>query len=119
MDNLAGDIDQLKGAWESFSIALGGKGGVLNATLRSFVQGLTDTINKITAWVQANPELVKTIGSLLLKFIKLNIALFAIKYSVALVLGSFFGMLAHFIKFGAMMMLVNAILAKFGISFCF
>ena len=117
MDNLAGDIDQLKGAWESFSIALGGKGGVLNATLRSFVQGLTDTINKITAWAQANPELVKTIGSLLLKFIKLNLILFTIKYSVALVLGSFFGMLAHFIKFGAMMMLVNAILAKFGISF--
>lgn len=25
MDNLAGDIDQLKGAWESLSIALGGK----------------------------------------------------------------------------------------------
>ncbi len=117
MDNLAGDIDQLKGAWESLSIALGGNGGVINATLRSFAQSLTDTINKITAWVKANPELVKTIGSLLLKFIKLNLILFTLKYSVALVLGSFFGMLAHFIKFGAMMMLVNAILAKFGITF--
>lgn len=117
MDNLAGDIDQLKGAWESLSIALGGQGGVINATLRQFAQGLTDTINKITAWVQKNPELVKTIGSLLLKFIKLNLVLFTLKYSVALVLGSFFGMLAHFIKFGAMMMLVNAILAKFGITF--
>ena len=117
MDNLAGDIDQLKGAFESLSIALGGEGGVLNATLRQFAQGLTDTINKITAWVQANPELIKTIGGLLLKFIKLNLILFTIKYSVALVLGSFFGMLAHFIKFGAMMMLVNAILARFGITF--
>lgn len=117
MDNLAGDIDQLKGAWESLSIAMGGSGGVINATLRSFVQSLTDTINKITAWVQANPKLVATIGSLALKFIKLNLALFAIKYGVALVLGSFFGMLAHFIKFGAAMMLVNAILARFGITF--
>ena len=117
MDNLAGDIDQLKGAWESLSIALGGKGGVLNATLRSFVQGLTDTINKITAWVQANPELVKTIGSLLLKFIKLNLILFTIKYSVALVLGSFFGMLAHFIKFGIIIRVINAILSKFGLTF--
>lgn len=117
MDNLAGDIDQLKGAWESLSIALGGQGGVINATLRSFVQGLTETINKITAWAQANPELVKTIGSLLLKFIKLNLILFTIKYSVALVLGSFFGMLAHFIKFGIAIMVVNAILARFGITF--
>lgn len=117
MDNLAGDIDQLKGAWESLSIAMGGSGGVINATLRSFVQGLTDTINKITAWVQANPKLVATILNLALKFIKLNLALFAIKYGVALVLGSFFSMLAHFIKFGAAMMLVNAILARFGITF--
>lgn len=117
MDNLAGDIDQLKGAWESLSIALGGSSGVLNATLRSFTQGLTEAINKITAWVQANPELVKTIGSVLIKLLKINLALFAFKYSVALVLGSFFGMLAHFLKFGAAIMLVNAILAKFGITF--
>lgn len=117
LDNLAGDIDALKGAWESFSIALGGNDGVLNATLRSFAQNLTETINKITAWVQKNPELVKTIGSLLLKFIKLNLILFSIKYSVALVLGTFFGMLSHFLKFGAIMMLTNMLLAKFGITF--
>lgn len=117
MDNLAGDLDQLGGAFESLVIALGGEGGVLNGTLREFAQNLTGTIEKITDWVQKNPELVKTIGSLILKFIKLNVALFAIKYSVALVFGAFFGMLAHFVKFGAVMMLTNAILAKFGITF--
>lgn len=85
--------------------------------LRQLITDITELAQKIGDWAKANPELIKTIGSLLLKFIKLNLILFTIKYSVALVLGSFFGMLAHFIKFGAMMMLVNAILAKFGISF--
>lgn len=117
MDNLAGDIDQLKGSFESLSIALGGKGGVLNSTLRNFVQGLTNTITKITDWVQKNPELVKTIGSLLLKIIKLNMVIWSIKYGFALVFGTFFSMLAGFIKFGAVMMITNAILAKFGIGF--
>ena len=117
MDNLAGDIDQLKGAWESLSITLGGENGVMNASLRQLVQTITDMINKVTDWAKANPELVKTIGSLALKFIKLNVALWSIKYGFALVFGTFFSMLAGFIKFGAVMMITNAILAKFGLGF--
>lgn len=117
MDNLAGDIDQLKGAWESLSIAMGGDGGVINNTLRNLVSGFTDMINRVTAWVQANPQLVRTIGELALKFIKINIAIWSLKYAFALVFGTFFSMLSHFIKFGAVMMLVNAILARFGITF--
>lgn len=117
MDNLAGDIDQLKGAWESLSITLGGENGVMNASLRQLVQTITDMINKVTDWAKANPELVKTIGSLVLKFIKLNVALWSIKYGFALVFGTFFSMLAGFIKFGAVMMITNAILAKFGLGF--
>lgn len=117
MDNLAGDIDQMKGAWESMSITLGGEGGVLNSTLRALVTNVTEIINKITAWAQANPELVKTIGALAIKFIKINAAIWLVKYSAALMFGTFFSMAASFIKFGATMMILNAILAKLGISF--
>lgn len=117
MDNLYGDIDQLKGAWDSLSIALGGEGGVMNAGLRALAQNLTDIIGRITAWVQANPELVKTIASLALKFIKINMAIWAVKYSAALMFGTFFGMIASFIKFGAAMMLFNAVAGRFGFGF--
>ncbi len=117
LDNLAGDIDQMKGAWESMSIALGGEGGVINDTLRELVSHITEIINKVTAWVQANPELVKTIAALALKFIKINAAIWVVKYSAALMFGTFFSMAASFIKFGAAMMIFNAILAKLGISF--
>lgn len=117
MDNLAGDIDQMKGAWESMSITLGGEGGALNSTLRAVVTNVTEIINKITAWAQANPELVKTIGALALKFIKINAAIWAVKYGAALMFGTFFSMAASFIKFGASIMIFNAILAKLGISF--
>lgn len=117
MDNLAGDIDQMKGAWESMSIALGGEGGIINDTLRELVSHLTEIINKVTAWVQANPELVKTIAALTLKFIKINAAIWAVKYGAALMFGTFFSMAGSFIKFGVTMMILNAILAKLGISF--
>lgn len=117
MDNLAGDIDQMKGAWESMSITLGGEGGALNSTLRAVVTNVTEIINKITAWAQANPELVKTIASLALKFIKINAAIWLVKYGAALMFGTFFSMAASFIKFGASIMIFNAILAKLGISF--
>ncbi|AGP49472.1 hypothetical protein PSYCG_09920 [Psychrobacter sp. G] len=117
MDNLAGDIDQMKGAWESMSITLGGEGGALNSALRAVVTNVTEIINKITAWAQANPELVKTIGALALKFIKINAAIWAVKYGAALMFGTFFSMAASFIKFGASIMIFNAILAKLGISF--
>lgn len=117
LDNLYGDIDQLKGAWESLSIALGGEGGVINSSLRALAQHLTDVISRVTTWVQANPELVKTIASLALKFIKINMAIWALKYGAALMFGTFFSMAASFIKFGATMMILNAILAKLGISF--
>lgn len=117
LDNLAGDIDQMKGAWESMSIALGGEGGIINDTLRDLVSHITEIINKVTAWVQANPELVKTIAALALKFIKVNAAIWALKYGAALMFGTFFSLAASFIKFGAAMMIFNAILAKLGISF--
>lgn len=117
LDNLYGDIDQLKGAWESLSIALGGEGGVLNSSLRALAQNLTDVISRVTAWVQANPELVKTIASLAIKLIKINLAIWGLKYGAALMFGTFFSMIASFIKFGAVMLIFNTILAKLGISF--
>ena len=117
LDNLYGDIDQLKGAWESLSIALGGEGGVLNSSLRGLAQNLTDVISRITTWVQANPELVKTIGALALKFIKINAAIWAVKYGALLMFGTFFSMMASFIKFGAAFMLFNAVASRFGFGF--
>ena len=114
LGTLANLWDAAKGTFTSAMVTVV---EVFGPEIKEIVTNITALVDQFAAWVKANPELVKTIASLAFKFIKINAAIFAVKYGAALMFGTFFSMIASFIKFGAMMMLFNAILAKFGISF--
>lgn len=50
MDNLAGDLEQLGGAWETFQLSImSGKGANF---LRDFVQGVTKDVEKLNKYIQ-------------------------------------------------------------------
>lgn len=77
-DNLAGDIEQLGGSIQDLSIS------VLNALgtdIRGFVTGLGAFIDKIKVWVDANPELVRTIGNLAMKLLMFKVAMLGVRYT--------------------------------------
>ena len=114
LGTLANLWDAAKG---TFTSAMVNVVEVFTPEIRTLVTNITDMVDRISLWVKANPELVKTIAPLVVKFIKINAAIWAVKYGAALMFGTFFSMAASFIKFGAAMMIFNAILAKLGISF--
>lgn len=114
LGTLANLWDAAKG---TFTSAMVNVVEVFTPEIKNLVTNITDMVDKISLWVKANPELVKTIASLIVKFLKINAAIWAVKYGAALLFGTFFGMIASFIKFGATIMIFNAILAKLGISF--
>lgn len=114
LGTLANLWDAAKG---TFTSAMVNVVEVFTPEIKSLVTNITDMVDRVSLWVKANPELVKTIASLVVKFIKINAAIWAVKYGAALMFGTFFSMAASFIKFGASIMIFNAILAKLGISF--
>ncbi len=114
LGTLANLWDAAKGTFTSAMVTVV---EVFGPEIKAIVTNITALVDRFAAWVKANPELVKTIASLALKFIKINAAIFAVKYGALLMFGTFFSMIASFIKFGATMMIFNAILAKLGISF--
>lgn len=114
LGTLANLWDAAKG---TFTSAMVNVVEVFTPEIKSLVTNITDMVDRVSLWVKANPELVKTIASLAVKFIKINAAIWAVKYGAALMFGTFFSMAASFIKFGAVMLIFNAILAKLGISF--
>lgn len=114
LGTLANLWDAAKG---TFTSAMVNVVEVFTPEIKSLVTNITDMVDRVSLWVKANPELVKTIASLAVKFIKINAAIWAVKYGAALMFGTFFSMAASFIKFGAVMMIFNAILTKLGISF--
>lgn len=59
MDNLDGDILGLTSAWQGFGIELKEK---IDPILRSITQTITGVIRSITAWMNAHPQLTKTLG---------------------------------------------------------
>jgi hypothetical protein len=48
LDNLAGDIEQAGGAWESFVLSINSDSGVITTALRKVVQVFTDLITELT-----------------------------------------------------------------------
>lgn len=113
-DNLAGDLEQLKGGVEDLSVSLL---NALGGNLRNAVQGFTQFIEKIKQWIDANPELVKRIADLLVKLLMFKLAMLSIKYSFNLFLGSIVSIFAGITKLGIIAFITSAILAKFGIGF--
>ncbi|WP_201556269.1 phage tail tape measure protein [Psychrobacter sp. 72-O-c] len=114
LGTLANLWDAAKGTFTSAMVTVV---EVFTPEIKALVTNITDLVDRISKWVKENPELVKTIASLVVKFIKINAAIWAVKYGAALMFGTFFSMAASFIKFGATIMIFNAILAKLGISF--
>lgn len=113
-DNMAGDIEQLKGAWEELGISLK---NVLDSDLRGFIKTITDVVNGISTWVAANPELVRQIGKILLYLLAFKVGILGVKYSFNLVFGTFFSMIAAITKFALVMYVVNRVAGHFGFGF--
>ena len=111
-DNLAGDIEQLGGSIQDLSIS------VLNALgtdMRSFVTSLGAFIDRIKVWVDANPELVRTIANLAMKLLMFKVAMLSVRYTSNLFLGTIFSLIAGITKFALMMWLVSKAADRFGI----
>ena len=112
-DNLAGDIEQLGGSIQDLSIS------VLNALgtdMRSFVTSLGAFIDRIKVWVDANPELVRTIANLAMKLLMFKVAMLSVRYTSNLFLGTIFSLIAGITKFALMMWLVSKAADRFGIN---
>lgn len=114
-DNLTGDIENMGGAWQDLSISvknvLDGKGA-----LRDFVSQITATIDKIKAWVDANPELVRTLASIAIKLVMFKVAMMSVKYTSSLVFGGIFTLIGGITKLGLALWIVRLIAAKFGLG---
>ncbi|TNL52043.1 phage tail tape measure protein [Acinetobacter bereziniae] len=112
-DNLAGDIEQLGGSIQDLSIS------VLNAIgtdIRGFVTGLGAFIDRIKDWVDANPELVRTIANLAMKLLMFKVAMLSVRYTGNLLFGTIFSMVAGITKFALFMWIATKVLGKFGIG---
>lgn len=112
-DNLAGDIEQLGGSIQDLSIS------VLNALgtdMSSFVTSLGAFIDRIKVWVDANPELVRTIANLAMKLLMFKVAMLSVRYTSNLFLGTIFSLIAGITKFALMMWLVSKAADRFGIN---
>lgn len=112
-DNLAGDIEQLGGSIQDLSIS------VLNALgtdIRGFVTSLGAFIDRIKVWVDANPELVRTIANIAMKLFMFKVAMLSVRYTSNLLFGTIFSMIAGITKLAIAMWLINKAADKFGIS---
>lgn len=112
-DNLAGDIENMGGAWQDLSISVA---NVLKNDLRGFVQQITETIDRVKAWVDANPELVRTLASIAIKLLMFKVAMMSVKYTSSLLFGGIFSLIASITKLGLAMWVVRLIAAKLGLG---
>lgn len=112
-DNLAGDIEQLGGSIQDLSIS------VLNALgtdMRGFVTSLGAFIDHIKVWVDANPELVRTIANIAMKLFMFKVAMLSVRYTGNLLFGTIFSLISGITKFALMMWLVSKAADRFGIN---
>ena len=112
-DNLAGDIEQLGGSIQDLSISAL---NALGTDMRSFVTSLGAFIDRIKVWVDANPELVRTIANLAMKLLMFKVAMLSVRYTSNLFLGTIFSLIAGITKFALMMWLVSKAADRFGIN---
>ncbi|RYL25922.1 phage tail tape measure protein [Acinetobacter piscicola] len=112
-DNLAGDIENMGGAWQDFSISVK---KVLDADLRKFIQQLTQIIDRVKAWVDANPELVRTLANIAMKLLMLKVAWLGVRYTSNLFLGTIVSIMAGITKLAIVMWLLQKVASKLGIG---
>lgn len=112
-DNLAGDIENMGGAWQDLSISLN---EILKADFRKFVRQITDIIDRVKKWVDANPELVRTIAQIAMKLIMFKLAFMTMKYGSNLFLGAIISVIAGITKLTLLMWVLQKIAGKLGIG---
>lgn len=112
-DNLTGDIENMGGAWQDLSIAVH---KTLGDDLRKFVQQITGIIDKVKLWVEANPELVRTLANIAIKLLMLKVALLGVKYTTNLFFGAILSIIAGITKLTIFMWLAHKVANKFGIG---
>lgn len=112
-DNIAGDIENMGGAWQDLSISVA---NVLKNDLRGFIKKITETIDRIKAWVDANPELVRTLASIAIKLLMFKVAMMSVSYTSSLLFGTIFSLIAGITKLGLAMWVVRLIAAKLGLG---
>ena len=112
-DNLAGDIEQLGGSVQDLSISVL---NTIGTDIRDFVKGLGAVIDRIKVWVDANPELVRTIADLAMKLLMFKVAMLSVRYTGNLLFGTIFNMIAGITKFALFMWIATKVLGKFGIG---
>lgn len=112
-DNLAGDIEQLTGGIQDLSISFL---NVLGGDIRAFVKQLTEIINRVKAWVDANPELVRTLANITMKLLMLKVAWLGVRYTSNLLLGTIVSIIAGITKLAIVMWLLQKVASKLGIG---
>lgn len=112
-DNLAGDIENMGGAFQDLSIAVS---NVMNSDLRALVKRITEIIDRVKNWVEANPELIRTIADIALKLLMIKLALMGTRYIFNLFFGAIFSVIAGITKLTIFIWLLRKAADKLGIN---
>jgi len=112
-DNLSGDIENMGGAWQDFSISIQ---KVLGNDLRTFIQQVTEIIDRVKNWVDANPELVRTLAKIAMQLIMFKVAMLGIRYTTNLFFGAIVGVIAGITKLAILMFVLRTVAGKLGIG---
>lgn len=112
-DNIAGDVETLGGSVQDLSISFG---QILGGDLRKLVQQITEIIDRIKNWVDANPELVRTLAQIAIKLLMLKFAFLGIKYGTNLFLGAIISIIASITKMTVVLWILKKVAGQFGIG---
>lgn len=112
-DNLGGDIENMGGAFQDLSIAFS---NVMDSDLRALVKRITEIIDRVKNWVEANPELVRTIADVALKLLMFKLALMGTRYTFNLFFGAIFSVIAGLTKLTIFIWLLSKAAQRLGIN---
>lgn len=125
LENFNGQITLLQSAWDALQVELG---EMLLPTLTKVAKGITDVIGKVTDFVRANPEVVKTVAKAAAGFAAFRVAMLSLKLAglmgakgIVQILMNLLGLRIGFLEsaaagngFAAKLMGLGAKLAGFG-----
>jgi TP901 family phage tail tape measure protein len=83
-DNLGGDLKELDSAWEGLRIQIE---ETADGPFRKITQGLSEVINRFSAWVKANPRLAQTLLVVTVAVIGLTATIGALSFITGALLG--------------------------------
>lgn len=83
-DNVAGDLKNLRSAWEEVGISIADTN---SGALRELIQSLTTIVRRLSEWIKQNPETVATIAKMAGIVAGLAIVLGGLAATVASILG--------------------------------